>query len=86
MCTADRADPARLATGLQRPPRVLETRQQARDRGYRDGWDGRPAGYESRDDGDYAASRELAYYTGYGEGRFARRTGHLPCPGDRRLR
>lgn len=74
-----------MTTGLAEPRRD-ETRLQAYDRGYRDASTGaRPSsGYEAALT-DYAASRELAYYTGYGAGKFANRTGRLPQQRDKDL-
>ena len=64
---------------------ITETRQHAHDRGYQDGYEGLKAGsgYAHNDRRPQVASRILAYYTGYGEGVFARREGRLPSAKDK---
>ena len=68
--------------------RYVETRQHAHDRGYVDAFihDKAPdSGYADDDQRPQVSTRVLAYYTGYGEGKFAKRENRLPNQKDKEL-
>lgn len=76
------------------PPRfseveMHESRQSAYDRGYYDARKRKPpvSGYENdeRASREYVAHRVLAYFTGYGDGKFANETGRVPGRADREV-
>ncbi len=63
----------------------IESRHDAFNRGYRDAYAGKEPAPDYQDDDLRAPTRLLAYYTGYGNGCFARITRKLPTEQDKEL-
>lgn len=86
--TSDGQEVAVILPSLQTVSGLIESRQNARDRGYRDAYAGNipNPGYNEDDHRPQVATRILAYFTGYGDGVFSKKTGSLPTIDDRKLR